>query len=367
MARKFVPNPFIDLGQGLTMGIEEVYNKISISNSEFVAHTQAAFDFLNTALNWAGIGVWLFYFVSGYIIFSAQDAFYKDNPVGFLKNRIVRIYPTMWLCLTISIIVIYFSGQNNLYNLYNNDASLFNYGIKEIIYSYSIVGGFLSSTSWSPLPQGFTTTVEVQFYLIAFSLFILAGRIPQKTQLIFFIAGLLCLISYLLIELTGTQYRFFGAFRFSPLFVLGASIFLENKNKNRGVWNKLILASALILSIHLILSTEGSSGYEGFSLVEDRTNSAISCMIFIGAFYWLTNISVQGKLKTADRILGELTYPMYLIQIPMLALALGHFEDDGLMGWVLLFLFCIALSAIINLGFERRFYSLRQHIRGKPL
>lgn len=340
------------------------YFRFLLAISVFFAHTSDAFKFLNVSLNWAGIGVWLFYVVSGYIIFSAHDLFYNKKAWGFLKNRILRIYPSMWLCLVILIIILYSTGKSSLYN---NEISIENYDFKEIILSFSIIGGFLSSNAWSPLPQGFTTTIEMQFYLVAFALFLTVTRFSERKELVFFIAGLGCLVSYLLIELTGTQYRFFGALRFSTLFVFGASIFFANKAAYKGKWSNFLLNTSFVFSIHFVLSTGSSSGYTGFSLTEIRVKSAVLIAFLMGVLIWSTNISVQGRLKSADKVLGDLTYPFYLIQTPILALILEYYPLHDFLDWLALFVICLAASAVINLGFERRFLSMRKRIRGKAL
>ena len=60
-----------------------------------------------------GLGVSLFFMISGFVILMTAER--KPQPTGFAQARAVRLYPTYWACLTITILVVYLSGTSALF------------------------------------------------------------------------------------------------------------------------------------------------------------------------------------------------------------------------------------------------------------
>lgn len=74
----------------------------------FPGHTPFPFD-----LSLGSLGVSLFFMISGFVIL--MTAVRKPQPLGFAQARAVRLYPTYWASLTITILVVYLSGTSVLY------------------------------------------------------------------------------------------------------------------------------------------------------------------------------------------------------------------------------------------------------------
>lgn len=327
----------------------------------FIYHSASVFDLFVSQVNWAGLGVWMFFIVSGYIIFSAHETFYKGRSARFLINRCIRIYPTLWVCLLFSLAVLYLSGRSSL----NNEVSLINYGLKELILSFSIIGGGLSNFAWSPLSPAFTLTIEMQFYFIAGFLFFVLPLMPKQYYRAIFFYGLLFNLSYVFIELTNSQYRYFGHFRFSPLFILGASIFFGQRLGYRNLGVSLTILVSIILSLHLVLSTDSSTGYIGFSLQPTRLTTCSLVLVMTIFLAYLSTREVSETFRKIDQYIGDLTYSIYLIQLPVLALILEFYPVSGLHYSFVLFLICILAAAFINFAVERPLVRLRARWRGQ--
>ena len=59
------------------------------------------------------LGVSLFFMISGFVILMTAER--KPQPTRFAQARAVRLYPTYWACLTITILVVYLSGTSALF------------------------------------------------------------------------------------------------------------------------------------------------------------------------------------------------------------------------------------------------------------
>jgi peptidoglycan/LPS O-acetylase OafA/YrhL len=329
----------------------------------FIFHSASVFDLFMAQINWSGLGVWMFFIVSGYVIFSAHETFYKGRSTRFLINRCIRIYPTLWVCLLFSLAVLYVSDRPSL----NDEVSLLNYGLKEFLLSLSIIGGGLSNSAWAPLSPAFTLTIEMHFYFIAALLFLVLPLVPKHYYRAIFCYGLLFNLFYVFIELTNSQYRFFGHFRFSPFFILGASIFFGQKLGYRNLGVALTILLSTVLSLHIALSTNSSTGYIGFSLrpIGVTTSGLIFMMTILLAY--LSTCKAHGKFRQIDRYIGDLTYPIYLIQLPLLALILEYFSVSGWHYSIVFYLICILSAALINFAVERPLILLRARWRGQNI
>ncbi len=86
------------------------------------------------------------------------------------------------------------------------------------------------------------------------------------------VRGVCLRFCFVLVEATHSQYRFFGGLRWSPLFLLGASVFYAQRSRFRGAPTVLVLLS-LAASVHLLLSLNSPSGHAGFALEPVRVVS----------------------------------------------------------------------------------------------
>jgi peptidoglycan/LPS O-acetylase OafA/YrhL len=60
---------------------------------------------------WFGwVGVEIFFVISGFVIANSAD---KSSPVEFLFNRALRLYPAVWVCATLTLIVLLFAGESS--------------------------------------------------------------------------------------------------------------------------------------------------------------------------------------------------------------------------------------------------------------
>ena len=67
----------------------------------FAVGSDAAFPFLSFMVGTGAVGVEIFFVISGFVIaMSATGA----RPLGFVRNRVIRIAPALWTCATIALL-----------------------------------------------------------------------------------------------------------------------------------------------------------------------------------------------------------------------------------------------------------------------
>ncbi|KKB79399.1 hypothetical protein VW29_17720 [Devosia limi DSM 17137] len=121
-------------------------------------------------------GVPVFFFISGFLIYQAYERSSGSGLFGFYRNRFLRIFPGLWVCVILSTlavaatgyfeisqpstvqVVIWLAGQMTFAQFYNPD------------FMRAFGDGVLNGALW-------TITVELQFYIITPVLaFCLASR-----------------------------------------------------------------------------------------------------------------------------------------------------------------------------------------------
>ncbi|QSS41818.1 acyltransferase family protein [Klebsiella oxytoca] len=136
-----------------------------------VDHTLTQFNLYNLNAGYAGkilsnlenlglIGVYIFFIISGYIMSMTTN----NKPSGFnsaaifIKKRLIRIYPTYWIWLSIMVVLWLLGIALRSHH----------YSLDKIISSYLLIPFTdTNSTNFNPiLSQGWTLIYEMLFYCI---------------------------------------------------------------------------------------------------------------------------------------------------------------------------------------------------------
>jgi peptidoglycan/LPS O-acetylase OafA/YrhL len=127
-------------------------------------------------------GVAIFFVVSGFLISASYER--STSLVNYLKNRALRIYPALWLCLLFSIAIVFclkvpFNGgeffrwvaaQATILQNYNPDFFR-NYGLGRLEAGYGVINGSL----W-------TIPIELEFYLVFPCLFFVLKKLRKGRE-----------------------------------------------------------------------------------------------------------------------------------------------------------------------------------------
>lgn len=236
-------------------------------------------------------GVDLFFIISGYVIFMSVTRV-KDWR-EFLINRFARLYPTYWLCLTITfLITIYKTGTLSTIKQYLANLSMLQYYLRI---------PDLDGVYW-------TLTVELIFYLAI--AFLLRYQLLQKIELIG-VGGLLCCLFYSFLSKDLSKILFYLLdytllVKHFPLFFAGILFFkIQNDKLNLG----RIIMMVMCFLVQLSLFYMGGKSQFFITFYEYLT----ILIIYFSIFFLL----IAGKLKiiSNDKILllGAISYPFYLL------------------------------------------------------
>jgi len=338
--------------------------RLTLATFVLIVHTENVYPIFKNDVNFGGLGVWLFYLVSGFVIFSAHDNFYRGRAKNYLINRLIRIFPTLWFCLLFSLAILYYARLMGIeVGLIRADS----YGIKEFLLSLTVIGGFLNENVWGPLPPGATLTIEMKFYVLSAVIFFTVDKYFKNNGRGLFIFAILFLIAYIVVDLTNSQYRWFGALRYSPVFILGAAAYYTMKLGWQNLGATTIFILAALMTVHFTLVTGSSSSYDGWEPSQIRITTS---MLFVSMFFllnFLVRIHVESKIKIIDQFMGDLTYPLYLVQIPLLALIFMFFDMSGIIDWIILYSMCVVASIALHFALQRPLVVLRRKWRGKEI
>jgi peptidoglycan/LPS O-acetylase OafA/YrhL len=287
-------------------------------------------------------GVVMFFVVSGFVMPSAWWSFYRRAPGRFLLNRFVRLFPP-WL-VVFAIVGIAAGGSPSL---------------RDVVVNALMMGPFFNATWPSGTSPIWTVFVEFNFYFAFFVLFavIAAGLKIPRAFVLFLLACALC---YAFVAVTGGAKRFYGALQWAPYFGLGTALF---------TWRRQVLPRGLALGAVALMIGLIVHQYAGTYVQESHPwIAAAAVLALIAVMVRLTGpLSVGRRWRALDRHLGDFTYPLYLVHLPVL-IALQH---HGVLGRpydiVVTFIAVVAGAAALHLAVERPMSRIRSKVRGARL
>jgi len=299
-------------------------------------------------LSLGNVGVFLFFALSGFVITEALEEFYQKRVRSFLANRFFKIYPPYWAALALTIAV---DGLTADVNQSLRTAA----GLGGNILLF---GQYLGITNYSAISITWAVVVEIQFYLAIAACFSIFGRGKKVFVLLTF--SLLGLLGYLAVHFTDRSNHFYGTLQYAPYFVLGVWLYYLRTGRNKKL-SLLLVVSSAILAVHafIVYVSRGP-----------QTNVSGATLLFIGTFsvfiylLWGSTSKINIVL---DKYLGNATYSLYLIHMPVVTLVSRQETGSGAMAFVLAVFISILAALVLYQAIERPIQRLRDRIRGQRL
>ncbi len=310
-------------------------------------------DFIIQNLNEFHTGVSLFFVLSGFLIAYT----YQDNPLQSKKNyckylliRFIRIFPVYLIILTIGYIDNGFPNTNL------------------IVYNYSLLKGFSDKYNLEGLPQSWTLTVELSFYVLAPWLYLLTKKSITKTIFVLLsLTAIALLIGYIWYFINGNHEKWF----YNWLFIFNSTFFgrfaeffggmllanfLRDKKKTLFTlpqkYLTLISAFLILLSIYSISFFEADTYDQGTEHIAGLIIRNLILPVFICTFLYalITESTWVSKLLSTSIfvLLGNASYIFYLVHIGYVNRRISsiHFINDR--NFILLWLISIAGYLLIE-------------------
>jgi peptidoglycan/LPS O-acetylase OafA/YrhL len=290
-------------------------------------------------------GVNLFFIISGFVIYLSISKI--NDWRDFVQNRFIRLYPTYWVCVTITAIVRLFTMSNESSTL----DLIKQYLVNLTMYQYYLRVPDIDGVYW-------TLIVEICFYA-TITVFICL-RIKNKIEYFGYIALIVILFHYFILQelsqynLYVSKIYFYSQFlypliNYFPLFFAG--ILFYKVKLNRLTFDKVI--GLIVCFTMTVLLFEKSAAKASVNYFEYAITTGIYFIIWI--------LYIKGKLmfivSKATLFLGRISYSLYLLHgfvsvqviIPFLV------KDLGLNYWsafLISLLLSISLAFIVTKFFE---------------
>lgn len=313
----------------------------------------------NCFLNNGSEAVELFFIISGFYMFLTYESKYMKlksySKYYFYSNRFLRIYPTYFIVLLLSIGYAIYSSKyspelhNKLaaYIAYKDHLSASSYYLLgflnislvglEIMDFFKIYGsGFIMKLSsnkdigdnllsqFQMVPQAWSLGMEFWFYLLC-PFFV---KLKNKTILKLVIGLLICKIIFMFFVSNAYNWEFRFILFELILFLLGGFVYRLFK-KDLLINNKLRILVFILLITSIVF-----------------LNAFAHLFIIKWCFYFLFAFSIPlvfdlFKNNQLDKLLGELSFPLYISQVLVIMLAREFVYESK---WVrIVFIICALL------------------------
>lgn len=307
------------------------------------SHASAFLPGWVATLSLGNVGVFCFFVLSGFVIAEALDRFYPQTPHRFLANRLLRIYPTYWAVCAVAVAVYIAVDHPEL----SFDAKSL---AANLLILYTPSGTFFwISVIWA-------VVVELRFYFVAAVAGAVTTVVPRQQTLVLAAFAVAALTLYLV---TWTlDFQRLASFRYAPFFLLGmAGYHLVGYGSRRAA----ILAAAslpLVFHSYWLYNAVGPTAPVRTTLVF----AVVLALMFVLAY-----VPVPRRAAPVDKSLGDLTYPLYLVHLPIVYLLPRVLPWEGLMGYAAVAAASVAAAGAIVLAVDRPLMQLRDRIRRRRL
>jgi len=263
-----------------------------------------------------------------------------------MLGRLIRIYPTFWLCAFLTVVVIALLGQPRLAVGYQD-------WLKNIPIAAPFLGGrYIDGVYWS-------LVLEIEFYLIAGGIYFLVKRRNVPFALACWVGCDFLAANF--VRVAGHSLPLLGD-GYAPFFGIGAAIyFMQNKRRERGVLLllllSLVLASVKLMSVEKIVESQYGVRLD-FRLVLALT------FLSVAAVYYSGSVRVRSeRWAWVLGMAGGVTYPIYLLHQYIGYAILNEFFSDGrrYLGLAVVLLAVFFLSLIVYVFFDR---PVRRYLMG---
>lgn len=251
-----------------------------------------------------------FFILSGYLmtfIMHRSYGYSLNGLLAFSQNRFLRLFPTYWVILSISIIIIIFFGEENA-SAYREfmqlPASMFEW-LQNLSMIY--LSTFPSLVTPRISPPTWALTIEIAFYAL-----IALGISKSKLSTTIWFVFSICYMAYTHITNLTYDYRYSYIISGTLPFSIGAMIYHYYTNFKSIITNEKLINYLIIAFIINCL----------ISIWFNKINPELSILSFLFYLNYIINaliifILIKGKFPWIplhiDKKIGDYSYPLYLV------------------------------------------------------
>jgi peptidoglycan/LPS O-acetylase OafA/YrhL len=294
-------------------------------------------------LSLGNVGVFCFFVLSGFVIAEAIDRFYPGAPHRFLANRLLRIYPTYWAAAAVAVAVYLALDHPDL-----------TFDTRSLVANLSILYTPAGTFFWLSLI--WAVVVELRFYFLAALASAAAALVPRRAMLVMAAFALGALALYFVTW--RADFQRLASFRYAPFFVLGTAAYYLVAYRS---WRATVLAA---LSLPLVFHSYWIYNAVG-PVAPVRTTVVFGATLAL--MLALACAPVPARVARMDKTLGDFTYPLYLVHMPIVYLFGRVVPWQGWQGYIAVAAASVAAAGAIVLAVDRPLQRLRDRIRRRRL
>lgn len=293
--------------------------------------------------------------LSGLVVAEAADRAYQARPLAFLANRLLRIVPPFLAAVALSILLHRWLLSAGAVQATRNAAVMTEtaFGLPNILGN---LAGFLPLAdrlvSHDFLTIAWAVRVAVAFYLVVLACLCL-GRLHPRARAVGFgpviAAAYVLLLPAFALAVLG---RLPATLAFVPYFGFGAALRFALRGASAGCW---LAAASVPLMLWQFLAQPDHHPTGGFERAVDAQLILLGGLLAAMTALAATTLRAPplSRARRADRLLGDLTYPLYLYHTSALVLVAATFppaDTYNALAWaaVLATLVSVAFHALID-------------------
>lgn len=298
-------------------------------------------------------GVPIFFTVSGFLIFWAYDR--NPNIKKYALNRVLRLYPALYVCLFITIVLLVCNSTTNLLSHQNFYAwliaqlTIFQFYTPEILRFWGV--GTPNGSLW-------TIAVEVQYYILVPVIFLIMRKMKNWVVLLTLVtASILANFSLnLMPENIIQKLAFVSIVPYLFNFLIGSIFYIFWNKLGKLVQNNFIkwaLAYAVFVLIFDVVFEFNLTSYHITNIFQPISMVILSCLVL--SFAFSINTLSERFLKHNDISYGIYIYHMLVVNT---LVTLGYIRDVKYL--ILTFAITVILGYISWIFIEKPALSLKK-------
>lgn len=279
----------------------------------------------------------LFFFLSGFLITQSYER--STSLTSFAKNRVLRLYPALWLCIILSVLMLLLTGYIPFDDIWESQFLLwlFTQGSFLQFYNpaifYDFGTGVINTSLW-------TISIELQFYILTPLLTILVRY--KKLYILLFIISILLNIALNqlnLRELMAGKLVRASFLLWIYMFMAGQLAHLNWKHIQRFVSGRTLLLFAIFLSITMpLMFVENLYGIR-------ISGNAILFPSFLILALLALSLAIYRPWVSKKLLKGnDISYGIYIYHMPIINLFLFYTIGSSWFTFILLVALIIAVS-----------------------
>ncbi len=288
------------------------------------------------------IAVLVFFALSGFVITEAADRVYKDKPLPFFTNRLLRIVPHFAVAISLSMLLHYVflvSGGIRLWRLQPSFPYEIAFSAQNLAFNFvSIFPAIHWFVSYNFLDITWAVRVEMAFYIVVFA-YLALGRVSSWARRFGpVLIGAALLLLFVVIVDRGSL----SPLVYVPYFAFGSALYFATMGHRLARWIAVgclpAMAWQYVTGALHTPTVMAAAGAIWTNLLILSLLMALMVILAFGRF---------SRFRAGDRFFGNVTYPLYLyhenVLIFLLTFTTGY-SYGMLVGGLL-------LSVLVSVGF----------------